>query len=166
MFIISGSLIPRISTDLSLTEQSYHLMLNACAGHEDPGMCQEYMETSWPDMATCLYYDWVLGDLACYQYGGCQRSSQEWTCSAAGALMGQALADAPYTTYGVEKLLHGPCYCQDNATCQARVSDLLPTVLPVFSAWVGQETQTICGDGVIGEDTCIACRQRMSGITR
>ena len=139
-------------------------MLHACAGHEDPGMCQEYIQSSWPGMATCLYHDWVLGAMACYGYGGCQGSSQDWTCSATGALMGQALADSPYTTYGVEKLLHGPCYCQDNLTCQAAVSDLLPTVLPVFSAWVEDQTRTICGDGVIGDNTCNACSQTMSGI--
>ena len=153
---LSGSLLTRISTTFSLTEQSYHLMVHACPGHSDPALCQAYLKTSWPAMARCLYHDLDLGAMACQHYGGCLHSSQAWTCRDVGSLMGQALADSPYTTYGAEQLLHGPCYCQQSSDCQHTVSELLPTVLPEAASWVSVHTVTVCGGG--GEDTCAQCR--------
>ena len=96
-----GSLITRISTDLSLTEQSYHLMVEACAGHEDPVFCQDNLRTSWPAMATCLYSDWVLPGISCSHYGGCQRSSQSGTCHTTGNLMGEAQHKKKRTSFKI-----------------------------------------------------------------
>ena len=137
-------------------------MVTACDGHADSLTCQVYLKTFWPEMAKCLYDGWIFSNMTCYQFGGCLHSSQTWDCSGMGALMGQVLADAPYITYGAEQHLHGSCYCQSAAhdqdkDCQGTVSDLLPTVLPVFSSWVSEST--ICGNGVDGDDTCEPCRQ-------
>ena len=153
MYHCLGSFISQLTSEPSLTEQTYYLMSNACEDSIDTEMCQSYLKTSWPDMAKCLYNEGILTDMTCDHFGGCQHNSQTWECADIGTLMAKVLSDSPFIVIGAEQHLLD-CYCKSDQTCQSTVRDLLPSILPALSTWVSSQTQWMCK---AGSDTCDQC---------
>ena len=148
--------------DTSMAEQTEYLMFHACEDSPTSAMCQKYLSTNWPDMANCLYNQWMFADLACLYFGGCQQTSHYWGCPDVSGLIARVLADPLSVIPGAEQHLHGPCYCQADAhsgdkNCEDMVTDIMPAVMPAMASWVVNQTERMCtgGGGRVAQDSWV-----------
>jgi hypothetical protein len=159
-----------MTMDPSLTEQTLYLINNACENMTNTPKCQNFLETSWPEMASCVYDQWMFANLTCLYFGGCQQTSQNWGCSDVSNLMVTVLGDSDSLSIipGAESHLHGSCFCNSpehirDENCRDSVNDLIPTVLPAMSRWLATKTDWMCTDNRTqdGDDTCSECLEEV-----
>ena len=162
-------LTTEMSTRPSLTEQTLYLT-HQCNNTSQPDICQQFLESWWPDMATCLYQEWILTNLTCLYLGGCQHVSHPWLCADVSHLLSQVLTDSGSLSIsqGAEGVLHGSCFCNssehmEDPTCNSTVSSLVPMVLPAVSDWLASRTDWLCTDTSNGADTCAECLGEVGG---
>ena len=133
--------------------------------------CEQFITNWWPDIAPCIFsgsFDFT--SLTCDYYGGCSRSSQDWSCQDASNLISDMLAQSPSVLFRAEQFLHGPCFCQSashtgDPTCEENVSAILPDTLLAMSRLVQNQT-LLCGDDSAGQGgTCEQCQEEAGGVT-
>merc|ERR1712002_408772 len=149
-------LVARLTTPESIVEQIQILIATVCPMAPNAADCELGISLRWPDMAGCLYPQFIGAGDVCERLGFCKvRSLQpkDWTCEECTDVMarvGDFMLEAD-TQADAVAYLQGECFCGaagHTEECPSLVEQLLPAAMQVLAGVLVETTPELCQDVV------------------